>query len=541
METAGWANGRPHGRITRMTRGRQAQSAWTRRRWYSRGWAAGVVTLLATAAIGLRAQQPLGQIDSWIAAHQRALVATLAEQIAIPSVRANPEGLRLQAVTLRDLLSARGLAAELIETPAAPLVFAERATPGVTRTLLLYFHYDGQPVDATRWQPPTPFTPVLRTGRLDAPGVRVVDDATTRQSFDAEWRLFGRASADAKAPIVALLGALDALQAASIQPSWNLKVLVDGDEESGSTGLKAVAAANRSRFAADLLLMMDGPAHPSGRPTLVFGVRGSVGFELTVFGPKNELHSGHYGNWAPNPAIRLARLLASMKDDDGRVLIKGFYDGITPLSADERALLRAVPDDPDALLALFGIAGPEPAAESLQEAYTRPSLNIRGIVSGHVGAAATNVIPSTAVASLDMRLVTETRGGPMLDKIRAHIQSQGFHLLDRDPSDAERTRYRDIVKLTTSAPTEAYRVSVTTAQSKAVIDGLTRALGQAPVVLRSSGATVPMAELADAAGAPAISVQTVNFDDNQHTDNENIRLGHFFASVKTVAALLTIR
>jgi acetylornithine deacetylase/succinyl-diaminopimelate desuccinylase-like protein len=230
-----------------------------------------------------------------------------------------------------------------------------------------------------------------------------------------------------------------------------------------------------------------------------------------------------------------------MKDGNGRVLIKGFYDGIAPLTADERALLRSVPDDPDALMKLFGIAGPEPSAESLQEAYTRPSLNVRGISSGHTGTAATNVIPSTAVASFDMRLVSETRADAMLDKVREHIRAQGFYLLDRDPTDAERGRYRDIVKMTTTAATEAYRVSVTTAQSKMVIDGLTRALGQAPVILRTSGATVPVAELAEAAGAPAISVQTVNFDDNQHTDNENIRLGHLFSAVKTIAALLTLK
>jgi acetylornithine deacetylase/succinyl-diaminopimelate desuccinylase-like protein len=230
-----------------------------------------------------------------------------------------------------------------------------------------------------------------------------------------------------------------------------------------------------------------------------------------------------------------------MKDDSGRVLIKGFYDGIAPLTADERALMRAVPDDPDGLMRLFGIAGAEPSAESLQEALTRPSLNIRGISSGHVGAEATNVIPSTASASLDMRLVGDTPAAPMIEKLRAHVQAQGFHVVDREPTDAERARYRDIVRMTVTSPTEAYRVSITTPQIKMVIDGLGRALGQAPVVLRSSGGTSPVAELSAVAGAPAISVPTVNFDNNQHADNENIRLGHFFASVKTIAALLTLQ
>ncbi|MEQ1756922.1 MAG: M20/M25/M40 family metallo-hydrolase [Vicinamibacterales bacterium] len=494
---------------------------------------------IATTTLTLSAQN-LAPVDAWVSTHQRELVTTLADLVSVSTVRGDTDGLRRQATTLREMFATRGFTASLIDTPGAPLVFAERTTPGVTRTLLLYFHYDGQPVDPAGWKQPTPFTPVMRTSRLDDPAMRDIVDFRTLTRFEDDWRLFGRATADDKAPIVSMLGALDALASAGRTPTWNIKVLLDGEEESNSTGLKAVAGANRQRFAANLLLMLDGPAHPSGRPTLVFGARGAAGFELTVFGPKDELHSGHYGNWAPNPAIRLTRLLASMKDDSGRVLIKGFYDGITPLNADERALLRAVPDDPDALLRLFGLAGAEPMAESLQEAYTRPSLNIRGISAGHVGPAATNVIPSTAVASFDMRLVTETPAAAMLDKIRAHIRAQGFYLIDRDPTDAERARYRDIVKLTTTSPTEAYRVGVSTTQSKAVIDGLTRALGQAPVVLRTSGATVPMAELAEAAGAPAISVQTVNFDDNQHTDNENIRLGHLFSAVKTIAALLTL-
>jgi acetylornithine deacetylase/succinyl-diaminopimelate desuccinylase-like protein len=503
---------------------------------------AGVLVATVTVVVaGQQASGPMAAVDAWMVEGQRTLVNTLADYVEIPSVRGNADALARQAEVLRAAFDARGFRSTLITTPSAPLVFAERTSVGASRTVLLYFHYDGQPVDGPRWQQPTPFTPLMRSGRLDAPGVRTIADFRRASDFEPEWRLFGRASADAKAPIVAFLGALDSLAAARIEPTWNLKVLVDGDEESGSTGLKAVAGANRQRFAADLLLMMDGPAHPSGRPTLVFGARGSVGFEVTVFGPRSELHSGHYGNWAPNPAIRLARLLASMKDDSGRVLIPGFYDGISPPTAEERALMRAVPDDPDALLRLFGLAAAEASAESLQEAYTRPSLNVRGISSGHVGTAATNVIPSVAVASFDMRLVTETPGAALLDKVRAHIRAQGYLLLDRDPTDEERARYRDIARLTTAAPTEAYRVSVTTPTSRRVIADLTTALGQAPVVLRGSGATVPMAELSAAAGAPAISVQTVNFDDNQHTDDENMRLGHLFASVRTIVALLTGR
>ena len=500
------------------------------------GFLIGAVLVLG---LGILAGAQSDPIASFVQAHQREMVSTLVDFSSIPNVRGDAANLQRNAQFARDLLAARGMTVEIVPTAGAPLVIGTLPAQGAQRTLLLYAHYDGQPVDPSKWNQATPFTPVLRSGRLDAAGVHEIPNAKGLTQFDPEWRLYARSAADDKAPIVALVTALDALNASGQARSWNLKVLLDGEEESGSPSLSAETASRRQQLAADLTLMLDAPAHPSGRPTLVFGVRGNATFELTVYGAKSELHSGHYGNWAPNPALRLAQLLASMKDANGRVLIKGFYDGIAPLTPDERALLRAVPDDEPALLRLFGLAAPESSAESLQDAYTRPSLTIRGLASGHVGAAAAGVIPNVAVANFDMRLVTETRGADMLQKVRAHIEAQGFHVVDTEPDDATRRRYRDIVKFAPARSTEAYRVSVTTPQAKTVMNALTRAFNQPPVVLRSSGATGPMAEMSRLTGAPVISVQTVNFDNNQHTDDENIRLGHLFSAVRTIAALIT--
>ncbi len=136
------------------------------------------------------------------------------------------------------------------------------------------------------------------------------------------------------------------------------------------------------------MLIMDGPVHPSEKPTLVFGARGIVTLELTVYGPKFALHSGHYGNWVPNPAMRLAQLLAAFKDDRGRVLVDGFYDGITPLTPEEQAMLDAVPDSADRLKTLFGIAAPEDPSGLLQASLQRPSFNVRGMSSTCSSAAA---------------------------------------------------------------------------------------------------------------------------------------------------------
>ena len=146
----------------------------------------------------------------------------------------------------------------------------------------------------------------------------------------------------------------------------------------------------------------DGPVDQSGRQTVVFGARGVTRLEITLYGPNRELHSGHYGNWAPNPAMDLIHLLGSMKDDDGRVLVEGFYDDVPPLTAGEKSIFAAVPDDPKALMEFFGIARTDKVGASLQEALQFPSLNVRGMRSAYVGNEARTVIPESATASLNL-------------------------------------------------------------------------------------------------------------------------------------------
>lgn len=287
-------------------------------------------------------------------------------------------------------------------------------------------------------------------------------------------------------------------------------------------------------------MILDGPVHPSGRPTLTFGARGILAVELTVFGPKFGLHSGHYGNWVPNPAFELARLLASMKDDRGHVLVQGFYDGLEPLAPEEQQMLAAVPDDEAALKKLFGIAEVEQPGLSLQEAVQRPSLNIRGLSSAFVGANARTIIPDHATAAIDIRLVKETPSAAMLDHLKAHIVQQGFFLVDRDPDDATRAAHSRIVKLTVEpGGTDAYRTSPLAPASRQMVAAVTRMFGEPPVQIRTMGGTVPIAPFIDAMGVPAIGVPIVNFDNNQHGENENLRLGTFFTGITTLAAVLT--
>jgi acetylornithine deacetylase/succinyl-diaminopimelate desuccinylase-like protein len=299
-------------------------------------------------------------------------------------------------------------------------------------------------------------------------------------------------------------------------------------------------ARYRDRLAADAILILDGPAHPSGRPTLYFGARGIVTFTLTVYGPRTAVHSGHYGNWVPNPAMRLAQLLASMKDERGRVVIDGFYDGITEIGPEEQALLDAVPDSPDQLKRTFGIASAENPEWSLQFSLQAPSLNVRGLSSGYVNEPRT-IIPDRAQASLDMRLVKETPATQMIEKVRAHLVKQGYYVVPVDPDDQVRARYARIVKLAVDpGAVNAFRTSSLLPVSKRMAEALTRTLGEAPVRVRTLGGTVPITPFIDVLGVPAIGLGIVNFDNNQHTDNENLRLGHLYQGITSLAALLTM-
>ena len=507
----------------------------------------GLCLLFATAwLMAAQSGQPSGSglrstLEAYIGSHQRAIVTELVELLSIPNVVSDTENIQRNASHLRGMLGKHGFRAEVLETGGHPLVYGELRVPGAKRTILIYAHYDGQPVDPQRWKQASPFTPILRDRRLEEGG-KEVSGLKTLRKFDPDSRIYARSASDDKAPIVALCAALDSVKAGGLAPTSNVRVLLDGEGESGSRSLIQSLSQYRDKLTGDLLLILqDDVLHPSGRPTVVFGARGGLSLELTTYGPKVGVHSGHYGNWVPNPGIRLARLLASMKDDEGQVLVKGFYDGLAQLSPEEQAILEAVPDDSASLMKLYGIAAPERPGLSLQQALQLPTLNIRGLSSAYVGPDARTIIPETATASLDIRLVKETPASATLEKILAHIRAQGFYVMESDPDDLTRARNPRIVKVVIGAGVNAYRTSPLIPESRLIVDALARMFGQRPVQIRTSGATVAVAPpLIDAVGFPAVSLPIVNFDNNQHGENENLRLGHLFNGILSIAAVLTM-
>ena len=263
---------------------------------------------------------------------------------------------------------------------------------------------------------------------------------------------------------------------------------------------------------------------------------------LVVYGPRAPLHSGHFGNYAPNPALRLATLLAGMKDENGRVRIAGWYEGVSLTDAD-RAVLAASGDDEPALLKRIGIAKPESVGKSYQEALQYPSLNVRGMASASIGAKAANIVPSDATAELDFRTTPEIDGHRLIGLVRTYIESQGYHLVDGAPSDADRAAYDKLATFTPGAVQKAERTAMDSPVGKWAYGAVRSTSGPnpalEPVRIRMLGGTVPTDVLVDALHAPFVIVPTVNADNNQHAHDENLRIGNLVSGTETVYSLLT--
>lgn len=478
-------------------------------------------------------------LDRLAERHARASFSLLRELLSIPNDAHFPEQVDANVRFMTGVFAGRGFTIRRLETAGPPLLLAERASGQAGqggRTVLVYLQIDGQPVDASKWQQSDPYSPVLKERQGDA--WREIPWLQLEQELDPEWRVFARSASDAKGPVVMFLAALDALAELGLEPTHRLKVIMDFEEELGSPHLPEAVARQREALAADMLVVYDGPRHASNRPTLTFGGRGIATITLTVFGPRVPQHSGHYGNYVPNPALRLAALLASMKDESGRVVIPGFYDGVE-LDDDERAILAQVPDDEAFLRRELGIAASDAVAPSYQESIQYPSLNVRGIAAGWVGEQVRTIIPSEAVAEIDLRLVPESDAERLIALVRAHVETQGFHLVAGAPTEEERARHSRLAAFEHEISYGAFRTPFDSEPGHWLSAALQRAFGAEPIRIRMAGGSIPIAPFIETLGIPAVLVPTVNPDNNQHSPNENLRLGNYVEGIKTFLAILT--
>ena len=458
------------------------------------------------------------------------------EFLSLPNDANNEDELIPNMIWCEEAFQRRGFTTERLKTKRLPLILAEKQYSGAKNTVLFYIQIDGQPVDPSKWFQEGPFVPTLKK-QVKKDKWETIPWESLYKNYDDDWRIFARSASDAKGPINSFLIALDIIAEKGIKPDYNIKVIMDMEEEMGSPNLPPAVKKFRKKLKADRLVILDGPRHPSNEPTLTFGARGIVAIQLKVHGPKYPQHSGHYGNYVPNPAVRLSQLIASMKDDDGKVTLPGYYDGIT-ISEEARAIMSAVPDDEKFIQRSIGISEPDKVANNYQESIQYPSLNVRGMQSGWVEKEVRTIIPSYALAEIDVRLVKETDPNRIIKLIKNHIKSQGYYIIDRDPKDNERSRYNKIASFNYRIGYQAFRTPVNSEIAYWLRAALVNGFGKEPIIKRTSGGSIPISPFVNTLNIPAVTVPTVNPDNNQHSPNENLRVGNLIESIRTHVSLL---
>ncbi len=476
--------------------------------------------------------------------NEHQLLQDFVQLLSIPNVASDTPNIRKNADYLVELMKQRGLKPQLLsaQNPSAPpAVYGEWTVPNAKQTIVFYAHYDGQPTNPKQWTDSLPWNPVLRSDSLEK-GAKIIPFPSKDEKINPEWRLYGRSTSDDKAGVFAILKAFDALMAKKIAPTVNIKFFFEGEEEAGSPHLQEILLKHKDLLKSDGWIICDGPTHQSGRKQVVFGVRGVTTVEITTYGAIRPLHSGHYGNWSPNPALKLVKLLATMKDEKGNVIIKDWNNDVEPLGKNELQAIKNAPAYDDEIKKQLAISDTEGGGKSLLDLINLPSLNINGISSGDVGALARNVIPSTATVNLDLRLVKGNDVLRQVGKLKAHLKTQGFYLVDREPTVEERLKYPFIAKVIhLSGGYNAQRTKMDLPLSLQVINAVQLQSEQPVIKMPTLGGSLPLSIITESLGTIAITVPIANYDNNQHAENENIRLQNLWDGIEIFANLMTMK
>ena len=502
-----------------------------------------LLLLLFVGALSVFGQTTQDKVREYRRANERTILRDYVDFLSLPNVASDIQNIRKNAAHIMEMMKRRGLDPRLLEVEnVPPAVYAEWKTPGAQRTLIFYAHYDGQPTDPKQWTGTLPWQPVFRTAAIEAGGQILPDAAKADGPINPEWRIYARSASDDKAGVMAILLAFSALREKGIALNANIKFFFEGEEEAGSPHLGDIIKRYKDLLEADAWIICDGPVHQSGRKQVVFGARGDVNVDVTVYAAKRPLHSGHYGNWSPNPAMMLAHLLASMKDNDGRVTVEGWYSDVEPLGDAERRAIAEAPQYDEELKKKLGLKRVEGGGKTLMELINIPSLNVNGFGSGDIGALARNVIPTTATAVLDLRLVKGNDHRRQTQRLIDHIKKQGYYVIDREPTDAERLQYLMIARVMARAGGyNAERTRMDLPISVAVIEAVQSTSPDKIVLMPTSGGSLPLSIITENLRTVTMSVPIANYDNNQHAENENIRLQNLWDGIETFAALMTIK
>ncbi|SNZ01966.1 M20/M25/M40 family metallo-hydrolase [Flagellimonas pacifica] len=479
---------------------------------------------------------PYAQDSTAVKSQVAKAIEELRDFISIPNDALNADDIDDNILWLKRKFGERGFNTAVLETENLPLFFAALPMEDTKPTMLLYMHFDGQAVDPSKWDQPNPYETVLKAP--DGDNFKTISFEGLKEDINYNWRLFGRSISDDKGPIIMFLNAIDLLKKDSKEIPFNIKVILDGEEEKSSKPLPKAVKQYRELLQADFLVIADGPQHPSENPTVIYGCRGITTLTLTTYGPIKPQHSGHYGNYAPNPGFQLAQLLATMKDANGKVIIPGYYDGIS-LDNSIIEVLKSVPDSDEEIAKKLQFKSAEKVGSFYQEALQYPSLNIRGLGSGWIGQKRRTIVPESATAELDLRLVPETDGNRLKQLVKSHITKQGYHVLDHIPSKKERLSYEKIVTVEEGNVMDAFRTDLENPYGKFLSNTLKDSFGKDVVQIRITGGTVPIAPFINELKIPAFIIPMVNPDNNQHSPNENLKIGQLAYGIRALYGILS--
>lgn len=484
----------------------------------------------------------LNKVSIYVNKNKGSIIKEFTSFLSLPNIARDTANIRRNAAFIMNMMQNRGIQkVRLLSATTAgvpPTVYGEVLVPGAKQTFIFYAHYDGQPVNPAQWAKGlAPFEPKLFTDAIDKNGINIPFPANG--VYEGAWRIYARSASNDKAGVDAILNAFDAVKNNNLRPSYNLKFFFEGEEEAGSQHLNEILDKYKSLLQSDLWIICDGSVHQTGKKQIVFGVRGDAHLDLTVYGGKRPLHSGHYGNWAPNPAMMLVKLLASMKDEKGRVTIKGFYDDVKPLTEVEKKALREVPSVDEQMKTELGISAVEMPEVSLGEAINLPSLNINGISSGNVGQLASNQIPTYATAVLDLRLVLGNDWRRQQQKVIDHIKAQGYFVIDHEPTDDERRNHGKIIKVIAGEDGyNAQRTSMDLPIIREVIKAVKSTTKDQVVLQPTMGGSLPLFLFEKYLKAKTVTIPIVNHDNNQHAENENLKLQNLWEGIETIASIM---
>lgn len=487
--------------------------------------------LLVSAALSHGWQAAPAKADdaarSYIAQHNADIIKEFEDFLSLPNLASDTPNIQKNAEALAAMMQKRGLEVQLLKMEGAPpaVLGTLPADPG-KHTVIFYAHYDGQPVSKADWKQ-DPWKPMLVGKDGTAAGASV---------DDPESRLYARSAGDDKNSIIELLAALDALHAAHIPPSVNLKFFFEGEEEAGSPHLAAILSQYAPLLSSNLWVVCDGPTNQNGDPQLVFGSRGVVTVAITAFGPNRALHSGHYGNWAPNPIVEVAHIVSRLRNTDAEIAIPHFYDHVRGLTPDEVAALKKVPNIDQQLKKELGLGRSEDHG-ALAEQIMKPALNLDRIEGGGGGPNPPNAIPISATAYIDFRLVPDQTPEMVKQQTENYLRGLGYFLTGKAPTIEERLQNPRLLQVVWGAGYPPQRTPIDAAVSQAFIAAAKTVTGDSLVLLPTLGGSTPSYLFEQQFKAPVITAPTANYDDNQHAANENLRLKNLWDGIALYAAI----